>query len=487
MFKKLLSNLPFNPSLIGQVSFYAVRLHKESVVRRSGLILIVLAMMLQIFAVASPPEPSLASSSSDIITGGFTTKDSGAQLCEKNTQKFKQILSYFNIDCDDLRKSTKVSIEPNDHNKRLYSMGRLAYGTAGETPINVPNVGTFYLRHFYSLNHNRAYEALKVTTDDGSIVYIVLDCGNLVFIGIPKPKPKDVCTNIGGVQTKPEECDVCPLNVGIQTDKSQCDLCPNLPGVQPVAKCDVCPNVSGTQSTAQECDVCPAVPGTQLTSKECDVCPEIAGVQSNTSQCKPCEQSQTRDDLTACLEYRKTASNTTQQIVDANGTTAKGGDVIEYTLLTTNQGKVTIKNYTVNENISDVLDYADVVDLQGGTKNQDNIVSWPAKEIKAGQTLTQKFTVRIKSPIPNTPVSSSDAGHFDMTMTNVYGNAVSIKLPPSVVKATETVVTQLPNTGPGTSLVIGFSITTIAAYFFARTRLFAKELDIVRSDYAAGA
>ena len=34
MFKKLLSNLPYNPSLIGQVSFYAKRLHAEEKIRR---------------------------------------------------------------------------------------------------------------------------------------------------------------------------------------------------------------------------------------------------------------------------------------------------------------------------------------------------------------------------------------------------------------------------------------------------------------------
>ena len=51
MFKKLISNLPFNPSLIGQVSFYAKRLRKEESIRRAGFGFMALAMFIQLFAV----------------------------------------------------------------------------------------------------------------------------------------------------------------------------------------------------------------------------------------------------------------------------------------------------------------------------------------------------------------------------------------------------------------------------------------------------
>lgn len=71
-----------------------------------------------------------------------------------------------------------------------------------------------------------------------------------------------------------------------------------------------------------------------------------------------------------------------------------------------------------------------------------------------------------------------------MMMTNVYGNVVEIKLPQNLTKTVELVTTtQLPNTGPGTSLIIGFSLTMIIGYFFARSRLLAKEMDIVRLDF----
>ena len=524
MFKKLLSNLPYNPSLIGQVSFYAQRVRRESVIRRSGLIMISLALALQTFAVLSPPEASLqASPNTDLINGGFNSKQEAVNHCRNNTQDYKKIMAHFGITCENISDATVTTVSPRDNDSKLYSMGRLAYGVPGETPIRIPEAGTFYVRHFWSLNHEPSYKALKLKNSQGKVFFILFGCGNIVSIGVPIPPPTiDVCDNIPGQQTKKEECDVCPETDGIQLDKSKCDVCPNIAGTQTdVADCDKCPNLagtqdkkkecdvcpdkSGTQKTLQECDVCPNTPGIQTSTNQCDVCPDVDGVQTTTAdcvkivdvcpdvdgvqtsenECKPCENSQTKSDLTACLQYKKSAINITKASSDANGTTANPGDVIEYTLTTTNVGKLTIKDYVVNEGISDVLDYADVVDLHGGTKGAYEIVSWPKEDIKASQSSVHKITVKVKDVLPQTPASSSDPEHYNMVMTNVYGNAVTINLPPSIVKQTEIAVTTLPNTGPGTSLVIGFSLAMFIGYFFARSRLLANELDVVRSDFAS--
>lgn len=485
MFKKLLSNLAFNPSLIGQVSFYAKRLHKEAAIRRAGFVLLAMAMVLQMFAVFSPPQSSLqASPNTDLINGGFSSKEEATRHCRNNSQDYKTILNHFGISCDAISNAEVTNIAPRDHGGRLYSMGRQAFGVNGEQPVRVPGAGTFFVRHFWSLNHDSSYKALKVKDRVGQTHYILFGCGNLVSIGPPTaPPPIDECDNIPGVQGSREDCDVCPNKDGIQKDENNCDVCPKKPGTQIRENCDVCPNKPGEQTSTRDCDVCPDRPGIQTKKSQCDVCPDKPGEQSNENDCKPCEESQTDDDLTACLDYKKIARNVTQNISDANGTTANPGDVIEYTLTTTNTGKITIKDYQVNESIGDILDYADVVDLHGGTQGQYGIVTWPKHDIKPSKGLTNKITVKIKPSLPSTPASSTDPMHYDMMITNVYGNTVNIKLPPSVSKQIEIATTTLPNTGPGTSLVIGFSLTTVVAYFFFRSRLLAKELDIVRMDF----
>lgn len=180
----------------------------------------------------------------------------------------------------------------------------------------------------------------------------------------------------------------------------------------------------------------------------------------------------------ACIGVHKTGANLTQNISDANNTTAQPSDTILYTLYAQNAGKATVKNYVFQENISDPLDYADVVDLHGGTIDANNLITWPALDIKSGETATKKVTVRVKAIIPATPASTSNINHFDLIMTNVYGNAVNIKVPSPPIKTVETVAATLPNTGPGETMFFGAVVVMFAGYFFARARLLAKEATI---------
>lgn len=577
MFQKLLSNLPFNPSLINQVSFYTMRMRQESAIRRTALVFMALTMVVQFFAVMAPPQQSLAASGNDIIPGGVTSKDHAVRWCNDNLE-IKTIYAHFGVSCAAIQAGSVVNVGSRNWSSQLYSLGRFPYQKTGEVPVKI-GAQTFYMRPLWSWDTagESTYKAIQGTRADGSPFYIIMNCGNITIVGAPTvappppppppPPPTDVCPNVPGTQTSyyecdvcpyrdgiqlyESQCDVCPTNPGVQLYQSECDLCPNIPGQQTsTGECDVCPNRSGTQSSldecdvcpnkegvqlstndcdvcpnrpgtqtttdqcdvcpdrpgeqlsTSECDVCPNKPGTQNDENECDVCPNISGIQtdesqcdlcplipgeqSNTNECKPCDESQGETDTSSCLELSKTASNSTQDIAQADGTTAKAGDIIVYTLSAKNTGKITVEGFAVEENIGDILDYADVVDLHGGTWDKTtNIVRWVKKDLAAGGTVTETLTVKIKNPIPQTPISSSNPGTGDMTMTNVYGNSVNIKLPPSVVKTTEQLTTTtLPSTGPGTSIAIGFSITTLIAYFFARSRLFATELDIVRHEYA---
>lgn len=67
MFKKIISRLPYSPSMIHSLGFYAKRLRKEETTRKIGLILTALALIVQSFTVFSPPESANAADSSDLI------------------------------------------------------------------------------------------------------------------------------------------------------------------------------------------------------------------------------------------------------------------------------------------------------------------------------------------------------------------------------------------------------------------------------------
>jgi hypothetical protein len=190
------------------------------------------------------------------------------------------------------------------------------------------------------------------------------------------------------------------------------------------------------------------------------------------------------------LSINKKAKNVTKGINDANNTVANAGDIIEYSLTTTNFGDRVASNVILrSEALADVLEYAnlDLTSLNGATfEESTKTLSWNTPvTIKPGEKIVKTFKVAVKNPIPQTlKPYNQPGGSYDMTMTNVYGDTVNIKLPGNIVKTTEQVTTTLPNTGPGSALLIGAGITTLIGYFYARSRLLSKELDIVRSEYA---
>lgn len=184
---------------------------------------------------------------------------------------------------------------------------------------------------------------------------------------------------------------------------------------------------------------------------------------------------------------RKEAKNITRGIDDAHNTVARPGDDIVYTLITENDGDATQDSYVVREPLADVLEYAELVDADGGTLDEDSqIITWPAQDIAPGQVLSKTITIKVKSPIPNTPVAASDNTSFDLKMENAYGNNVTIKLPRSTPKDIELVTKELPNTGPGANLAISTTFIMAVSYFYFRNRLVSKELSLIKQDYTGG-
>ena len=427
MFEKILSTLPYNPSLVHQMAFYGKRMREERSIRSLGVLFVVLAFVVQFVAVLAPPQSSVADSSNDLVNGGIKSAAQASTDCLNNVRNYRDILNYYGISCGDVGSAPTISLKSTDYNKQLYSAGYIPRKIAGETPANIPGVQTIYWRYLWSWDTYAysTYSALQVKSSiTGKTYFILYNCGNLVSVGIPSPPP-------------------APKPAPAPT--------PSPPPTTTIIITDVCPN--------------------------------IPGIQTTTSQCKPCTAALSSQDTIACVAESKAAANLTQNIPDANNTTAHAGDTIRYTLYAKNTGKASVTKFVMQENLSDVLDYADVVSLDGGSMDSNDIVSWPAATIAAGTILNHQITVKVKSPIPATPTSSSDPGHFDLIMTNVYGNAININLPPvNIVQASQ----KLPNTGPGTSITIVSFIVLITGYFAARARLLSREAAIAIQETTAG-
>jgi len=130
----------------------------------------------------------------------------------------------------------------------------------------------------------------------------------------------------------------------------------------------------------------------------------------------------------------KEAYNVTQN-VDATETLANSGDSIRYQLVVRNVGEAA-GEAKIEDGIADVLEYAEITDLGGGTLNDDpanplednrQMIDFGNYEILPGGEITREFTVRVKNPLPKTPRSGN---HYDLVMFNEFGNQVIIKITP---------------------------------------------------------
>jgi len=546
MYKKLLSNLPFNPSLIGQVSFYSKRMRAESNVRRAGFALLSLALIVQLFAFMSPPQASLAASSNDIIYGGIRTSTPQVTLLSiydhdvdaLNNHGYAALFNSFNISRTDLANTTLSTINSGDHS--LYSIGRNPHSSLDQSyPIGGQQ---YYLRPLYSWGDNLNYQVLTGTrstvngTTNDRYFAVMLDCGNIVVKVRPQPNltaPVKVARTENGLP--PANASVTPgqtigyrvlfsnIGAGIANNISLVDHIPNnttyswhgtgaatnggqLIGNQVIWQWAQMPgqtqnwyidlNVTVNNNAPDGTHICNVAlisstesPIQQTSNQVCHVVHIPSPLPKPTPTPTPQPQPQPIPPIKTGqpqISKSKLTSNLTQQLADAQSKSAKAGDIIAYQLLTINTGTATAPQYSISDRVSDILEYANVIFISDNGILRDGTISWNPTNIKTGTTVTRTFKIKVKNPIPDTPFSRSDPQSFDLKMDNVYGNEVSIAIvTPSIHKAVEQVTTTstLPNTGPGMTLLVSFMLTTIVGYFFARSRLIAKELDIVRTDY----
>ena len=184
MFKNLVTDIPFNPSLIEHIPQYRTYLRKERKLRLIGLFIFLLAFILQIFITIFPANSAVNYSPNDLLTGGFNSQSVAVRDCYNNVQGYKTILSYFSIDCTALDFDKVVGITANSHDNQLYSINRLAYGGFNEHSLLIDNqqFWTRPLSQGFALNSAKQ-TALSGTTSKGAPYYILFNSGNLVFIG----------------------------------------------------------------------------------------------------------------------------------------------------------------------------------------------------------------------------------------------------------------------------------------------------------------
>lgn len=444
MFNKIVSTLAFNPSSISQLSFYAGRLRQEESVRRLGMIMIVLSMFVQVFAALAPPEKSLAASNNDVIYGGV---DSLSELKKKYYARddVRGLYNRFGLDAGDMTAGPgvqNVNFKYQEQGSRgTKTVGRVNFASTKDTVLG-PYAGTnFYARSAGEWQGSEsAYFFGKKKGSDGRwyFVWVIKSCGNIAYrpADAPPTPPAPPPPPTPPVTPPPATPPPTPPTTPVETPPTA----PVTPPTPPPAPAPVPPAPIETPAPAN-------------------------------------------------ISRSKSVINTTQKLTQPQtiNTPARAGDVLEYTLITTNTGGTNLNDYVVEDYVGDILDYADLHMLSLTSQKAiydptTKKIIWPKQSIPAKGEIKNTFTVVLKSVIPSTNQPNATSTDYDCKMLNGYGNELSVPVDCSVLKTVE----QLPNTGPGTTIGVAFTVSVLSGYFFMRSRLMAKEVGIVKRTYQMG-
>ncbi len=439
MFRKIVTNLSFSPAASSQLSFYARRLRGERITRQLSAVMAVALVGVQVATIIAPPTSANASSANNVICEGLDAShpqkdllniyDTDHDSCGHTG--YHQLFAHFGITREDLASTTHGTVHSGNH--AVKSIGRETHSALDE-PFKI-GTQTFYLRPLYTWGDNIDYPALvgRKASNNGYFG-ILYRCGNISITDNTFDQP------------------TTPQPIPVHTP----------PALQPVT-----PTPQPVTPTPQ-----PVIPTPQpVTPTPQPVTPPPTPVTVTFGN--------------AVLSKQKSAiivSAADGSKHDTVNYQAAAGDVIEYTLTTTNSGTADAQKYAVSDQISDILEYADVLDTRGGTIT-DGVIQWPATNIKPGQSLLETFQVKVKTPIPTTPVSASDPQSFDLKLDNVYGNLVSVGLQVPAAKQVEVAAAALPATGAGTNALIVMALLAAISYFYFRNRQLITEISMLRTEH----
>ena len=387
MFRKLVANLSFSPSLVGELGFYAKQLKREETIRLYGLLGAIVLLALQILITAYPAESANTAHANDLLYGGFHDKNELLEKYDRNEQNFQDILSSFTIPRSAVE-SAKLDIVVS--NTTLSTVGRLPLfthspseqsrtyakesggsGSIYVTPLSLHDGGHTAMR----------YPALVGNTATGERFAIIQSSGNLVVKA-----------------TSPDESTKCQ---------------------------DV------------SCD-----PG---------------------------------------LEYQSSVVNTTQNR-PADTTHARPSDRITYQLHTKNISNEDITT-TLTTQLRDVLEYADVIDTNGGTLDTSSgTISWPPSTIAPSETVTKNISMRMQPHLTATARGLSYPTSHDCALNSGYGNTATVYVAcpfPKYIEATASSMPHAPATLPLTASSI---LVLVTGFFYLRARQQREEIRLIRKD-----
>jgi len=186
------------------------------------------------------------------------------------------------------------------------------------------------------------------------------------------------------------------------------------------------------------------------------------------------------------LKLSTSAININQGFVEASKVISKPQEQISYTITIDNPTDNAI-SASFENNLSDILEYAEIIDSGGGQLNKSGSMAWPETVIEPKSQQSRTFVVRLFKEIPATAIGTNNFRSYDCRLTNIFGNNLSINIECPAPKIAEQIILKLPKIDTTISITIMASMLLVGVYFYARAKQIRDEVRIIRKDINSGA
>jgi len=196
MFKKLISNLPFSPGLVGQMGFYIKRLRQEEFIRRMGMIFTALSVAVQMISITVPPTYAQASHANNMVYEAVSSKAHLLKVYDQGDtaghNDIDEIFNHFGIGRQNIAEATvkTISSASTFDGLELWTMGRYSYFPSLEKAVKIDRTNTtMYLRPWARAWGTHDRQVLLGHRSDGTKFAVIMNCGNLA-ITFPEKEPE---------------------------------------------------------------------------------------------------------------------------------------------------------------------------------------------------------------------------------------------------------------------------------------------------------
>lgn len=205
MFRKLISNLPYSPTLITEVGFYAKRLREEDVTRRVTVLFVVLTLIMQSLAVFSPPESANASSEQDIIRGGVSSLSDFLIRYDHNEDDIKDIFTTVGITRSEIVTAHQATITTANDTYILSRYGQLSANSSEISLTYQRSAGGVGVRYFSPLKSitdtSQSFSGWTGRSASLGWFGIVQSSGSLAVHGIPTSLSSQNTSSSGAIES----------------------------------------------------------------------------------------------------------------------------------------------------------------------------------------------------------------------------------------------------------------------------------------------